>query len=180
MTEPGEACFTRLAFAGALGAFVLIGALDAAYGPLLHPISERFGVSLAFAGTVISVNFAGALVGVLSALAGLRRVPARPVAAFAQAGVAAGCLTVAVSRSWPVLALGVFITGIGFGATDASLNQLMSRTRAYGRAARLTTLNAAFGAGAVLGPVVTGVLGSRALVLGFVIASVIACVMATL
>jgi MFS transporter, FHS family, glucose/mannose:H+ symporter len=177
LTEPGETSFTRLAFAGSLGAFVLIGAIDAVYGPLLRPISHRFAVSLAFAGTVISVNFAGALIGVLCALAAFRRAPTRPIATFAQAAVAAGCLTIAFSRNWPLLTLGVFITGIGFGATDFSLNQLMTRTRARGRAARLTILNAAFGAGAVLGPVCANLLGGRTLVLGFAIASVIACAM---
>jgi len=178
VTEPGETSFTRLAFAGSLGAFLLIGAIDAAYGPLLRPISHRFAMSLASAGTVISINFAGALIGVLGALAAFRRAPTRPIAAFAQAAVAAGGLTIVFSRNWPLLASGVFITGIGFGATDFSLNQLMARTRARGRAARLTLLNAAFGAGAVLGPICTGVLGVRTLDLGFAIVSVIACAMA--
>jgi MFS transporter, FHS family, glucose/mannose:H+ symporter len=177
LTEPGETSFTRLAFAGSLGAFMLIGAIDAVYGPLLHPLSHRFGVSLAFAGTIISVNFTGALIGVLCALAAFRRAPTRPIATFAQAAVAAGCLTIAVSRNWPLLAVGVFITGIGFGATDFSLNQLMTRTRARGRAVRLTIVNSAFGAGAVLGPVCVNVLGDRTLVFGFAIASVIACAM---
>jgi hypothetical protein len=54
----------------------------------------------------------------------------------------------------------------------------MARTRARGRAARLTILNAAFGAGAVLGPVCANVLGSRTLVLGFAVAAVLACAMA--
>jgi MFS transporter, FHS family, glucose/mannose:H+ symporter len=178
LTEPGEASFTRLAFTGSLGAFVLIGALDSVYGPLLHPISHRFGVPLAVAGTVISINFAGALLGVLSALAASRRAPTRPIATFAQAAVGAGCLTIAVSRGWPVFAAGVFVAGIGFGATDFSLNHLMARTRARGRAARLAILNAAFGVGAVLAPICVGVLGGRILVPGFAIASVIACAMA--
>jgi len=177
LTGPGETSFTRLAFAGSLGAFVLIGAIDSVYGPLLRPLSHRFGVSLAFAGTVISVNFTGALLGVLCALAAFRRAPTRPIATFAQAAVAAGCLTIALSRNWPLLAVGVFITGFGFGATDFSLNHLMTRTRAHGRAARLTILNAAFGAGAVLGPVCANVLGGRTLVLGFAVASVFACAM---
>jgi MFS transporter, FHS family, glucose/mannose:H+ symporter len=177
LTEPGETSFTRLALAGSLGAFVLIGAIDSVYGPLLHPLSHRFGVSLAFAGTIISVNFTGALIGVLCALAAFRRAPTRPIATFAQAAVAAGCLTIAASRNWPLLAVGVFITGIGFGATDFSLNQLMTRTRARGRAVRLTIVNSAFGAGAVLGPVCANVLGSRTLVLGFAVASVFACAM---
>jgi MFS transporter, FHS family, glucose/mannose:H+ symporter len=178
LTEPGETSFTRLAFTGSLGAFVVIGAIDAAYGPLLRPISDRFAVSLALAGTVISINFAGALTGVLCALAAFGRAPTRPIAACAQAVVGVGCLTIALSRGWAVLAVGVFLAGAGFGATDFSLNQLMARTRPHGRGARLTILNAAFGAGAVLAPVCAGILGARTLVLGFAVLSVIAFAMA--
>ena len=56
MTPPETISFTRLAFAASLGAFILIGATDAVFGPLLHPIASGFGVSLAVAGTVISVQ----------------------------------------------------------------------------------------------------------------------------
>jgi MFS transporter, FHS family, glucose/mannose:H+ symporter len=178
LTEREETSFTRLAFAAALGAFVLIGAIDAAYGPLLRPITQRFAVSLPVAGTVISINFAGALTGVLGALASFRRAPRRPIATFALAVLGLGCLTVAAARSWPVLTVGVFLTGAGFGGTDFSLNQLVARTRARGRAARLTILNAAFGAGAVLGPVSVNALGARTLSVGFAVAAAGAFAMA--
>jgi MFS transporter, FHS family, glucose/mannose:H+ symporter len=175
VTEPEETSFSRLAFVAALGAFVLVGSIDAVYGPLLHPISQRFGVSLPVAGTVISISFAGALTGVLCVLAAFRRTPTRPIATFAIATVAAGSLVIAAARAWPVLTIGVFLTGAGFGATDFSLNHLMARTRAHGRAARLTILNAAFGAGAVLGPAVVSVIGGRTLILGFGVVAVGAC-----
>jgi MFS transporter, FHS family, glucose/mannose:H+ symporter len=175
VTEPEQTAFTRLAYVAALGAFVLIGSIDAVYGPLLHPISQRFGVSLPVAGTVISISFAGALTGVLCALTAFRRSPTRPIATFAIGTVAAGSVVVASARTWPVLTVGVFLTGAGFGGTDFSLNHLMARTRPHGRAARLTILNAAFGAGAVLGPVVVSVLGGRTLILGFGVVAVGAC-----
>ncbi len=175
---PEETSFTGVAFTAALGAFVLIGALDAVYGPLLHPITQRFGVSLPVAGTVISINFAGALTGILCVLAVSRRTRGRPIATFALATLGAGCLTIALARAWPVLTVGVFLAGAGFGATDFSLNQLMARTRARGRAARLTILNSAFGAGAVLGPAVVGVLGGRTFSVGFAVAAAGACVTA--
>jgi MFS transporter, FHS family, glucose/mannose:H+ symporter len=175
VTEPEQTAFTRLAYVAALGAFVLIGSIDAVYGPLLHPISQRFGVSLPVAGTVISISFAGALTGVLCALTAFRRAPTRPIATFAIGTVAAGSVVVASARAWPVLTVGVFLTGAGFGGTDFSLNHLMARTRPHGRAARLTILNAAFGAGAVLGPVVVSVLGGRTLILGFGVVAVGAC-----
>lgn len=178
MTPPETISFTRLAFAASLGAFIVIGATDAVFGPLLHPIASGFGVSLAAAGTVISVQFAGALTGVLGVLAILRWAPHLPIATFALTVLVAGSLTIALARTWPVLLVGVYLAGAGFGGTDFSLNTLMSRTARRGRAARLNILNAAFGAGAVLGPAVAGWLGAATLTWGFGIAAVACCALA--
>jgi MFS transporter, FHS family, glucose/mannose:H+ symporter len=177
LTEPGETSFTRTAFAAALAALALAGAISASYGPLLRPVTHRFGVSLPVAGTLISINFAGGLVGTLCALAGFTRAPRRPIATFALGVLGLGCLSIAAARSWPALAIGVFLTGVGFGATDFSLNQMAARSGA-GRAVRLTLLNAAFGTGAVLGPAIVGWLGLRALTVGFAVAAGWAWVMA--
>jgi MFS transporter, FHS family, glucose/mannose:H+ symporter len=177
LTEPGETSFTRAAFTAALGALALAGAISASYGPLLRPVTHRFGVSLPVAGTLISINFAGGLVGTLGALAGFTHAPRRPTATFALGVLGLGCLSIAVSRAWPALAIGVFLTGVGFGATDFSLNQSGARSGA-GRAVRLTLLNAAFGTGAVLGPAIVGWLGLRALTVGFAVAAGWAWVMA--
>lgn len=177
MTEPGETSFTRAAFAAALGALALAGAISASYGPLLRPVTDRFGVSLPVAGTLISINFAGGLAGTLGALAGFTRAPRRPIATFALGVLGLGCLSIAAARGWPTLAIGVFLTGIGFGATDFSLNQSGARSGA-GRAVRLTLLNAAFGTGAVLGPAIVGWLGLRALTVGFTLAACWAWAMA--
>jgi len=177
LTEPGETSFTRAAFAAALAALALAGAISASYGPLLRPVTDRFGVSLPVAGTLISINFAGGLVGTLGALAGFTRAPRRPIATFALGVLGLGCLSIAAARAWPELAIGVFLTGIGFGATDFSLNQMAAQSGA-GRAVRLTLLNAAFGTGAVLGPAIIGWLGLRALTVGFAVAAGWAWVMA--
>jgi fucose permease len=177
LTEPGETSFTRAAFAAALGALALAGAISASYGPLLRPVTDRFGVSLPVAGTLISINFAGGLAGTLGALAGFTRAPRRPIATFALGVLGLGCLSIAAARAWPTLAIGVFLTGVGFGATDFSLNQSGARSGA-GRAVRLTLLNAAFGTGAVLGPAIVGWLGLRALTVGFALAACWAWAMA--
>jgi MFS transporter, FHS family, glucose/mannose:H+ symporter len=177
LTEPSETSFTRAAFAAALAALALAGAISSSYGPLLRPVTHQFGVSLPVAGTLISINFAGGLAGTLGALAGFTRAPRRPISAFALGVLGLGCLSIAASRAWPTLAIGVFLTGIGFGATDFSLNQSAARSGA-GRAVRLTLLNAAFGIGAVLGPAIVGWLGLRALTVGFAVAAGWAWVMA--
>lgn len=178
MNRPEEVSFSRWAFATALGAFLLIGAIDAAYGPLLATISVRFGVSLPSAGTVISIYFAGALAGVLCALPGLRRVSGRAVMTGAMITLAGGCLGIALSRSWWALLASVFLTGTGFGATDFTLNQLMAATAARHRAARLNVLNATFGIGAVAGPIIVNALKGATLTLGFAAGAAAACVLA--
>jgi fucose permease len=162
----------------ALGAFLLIGSIDAAYGLLLRPIATRFGVSLPVAGTVISVYFAGALVSVPVVLAAFRRGPPHRVAVAALAVLAVGCLAISLAGAWLILLAAVLVSGLGFGATDFGLNQLGARTAADGRAARLTILNAAFGAGAILGPVIVSQLGEQALTAGFAAAAGLACVLA--
>ncbi|HXF21217.1 MAG TPA: MFS transporter, partial [Streptosporangiaceae bacterium] len=178
MSQAEETSFSRVAFVAALGAFLLIGSIDAAYGLLLRPIATRFGVSLPVAGTVISVYFAGALVSVPVVLAAFRRGPPHRVAVAALAVLAVGCLAISLAGAWLILLAAVLVSGLGFGATDFGLNQLGARTAADGRAARLTILNAAFGAGAILGPVIVSQLGEQALTAGFAAAAGLACVLA--
>ena len=178
MSQAEETSFSRVAFVAALGAFLLIGSIDAAYGLLLRPIATRFGVSLPVAGTVISVYFAGALVSVPVVLAAFRRGPPHRVVVAALAVLAVGCLAISLAGAWLILLAAVLVSGLGFGATDFGLNQLGARTAADGRAARLTILNAAFGAGAILGPVIVSQLGEQALTAGFAAAAGLACVLA--
>jgi fucose permease len=178
LSQAEETSFSRVAFIAALGAFLLIGSIDAAYGPLLRPVATRFGVSLPAAGTVISVYFAGALASVPVVLAGFRRGPPHRIPVAALAVLAVGCLTISLAGAWLILLAGVLVSGLGFGATDFGLNQLSARTRMDGRAARLTILNAAFGAGAILGPVIVSQLGEQALTAGFAAAAGLACVLA--
>jgi FHS family glucose/mannose:H+ symporter-like MFS transporter len=173
-----EVSFSRWAFVAALGVFLLIGALDAAYGPLLRIISIRFEVSLPTAGTVLSVYFAGALAGVLGALACLRRLSGRRVMIGALATLAVGCAGVAASREWLAFLSSVLLTGTGFGALDLTLNRLLAATEPRHRVARLSTVNAAFGAGAVAAPFVVSTLKGWTLTYGFAAAAALACLLA--
>jgi MFS transporter, FHS family, glucose/mannose:H+ symporter len=178
VSKVSEVSFSRSALVAAMGVFLLIGAIDAAYGPLLRIISLRFGVSLPTAGTVLSVYFAGALVGVVSALALLRRVSGRTVLVGALAALALGCAGVAASRAWPAFLSFVLLTGTGFGTLDFTLNRLLAATESRHRMARLNTVNAAFGAGAVAAPFIVSALKAGTLTLGFAAAAALACMLA--
>jgi MFS transporter, FHS family, glucose/mannose:H+ symporter len=171
--------FSRLAFACSLLAFMLIGAISAAYGPLLRSISVRFAVALPTAGSLLSIQFLGASAGVIAAWTMLRRFTGRVVMTVALLTLAMGCAAIASSRAWWFLAGAAALTGVGCGAIDFSLNQLMAATQARHRAVRLNILNAAFGAGAVAGPAVVTALRNAALTHGSLAAAVVACVLAT-
>ncbi len=178
MSQASEVSFSRSALVTAMGVFLLIGAIDAAYGPLLRIISLRFGVGLPTAGAVLSVYFAGALAGVVSALALLRRLSGRTILVGALVALALGCAGVAASRSWLAFLGSVLLTGTGFGALDFTLNRLLAATESRHRVARLNIVNAAFGAGAVAGPFVVSALKAGTLTLGFAAAAALACVLA--
>ena len=146
----------------AIGAtFLLIGMVVSAYGPLLQILSHRFDVSLPIAGGVLSAHFAGALVGVLGSMRAMERLPNRHVVVAALGFVAVGCALVALAPAWPVMLAAVFFLGIGFGALDIGLNQIVAHSRGARRTAVLNMLNGAFGLGAVLGPILVALFGEH-------------------
>jgi FHS family glucose/mannose:H+ symporter-like MFS transporter len=156
---------SRLAFLAACGTFLLIGALAAAYGPLLGQFTRRFDVSLPTAGVVLSASFGGALLGVAVMMALIERFSGRLVMAGALAVLALGCAAVAVALSWPALLAAVLVVGAGAGALDFGLNQLLAHSAVAGgsSSARLNVVHAQYGIGAVLGPLLVAATGDGAL-----------------
>ncbi len=147
-----EVYFRPSALAGATSSFVLMGASASIYGPLLVAFSHRFHESVPAAGVVISVNFVGALLGVLLGWISIKRVTGGTVLATAAALLGVGALASALVRPWPLFLVAVFVVGLGFGGLDFSLNTLLTRTAERGRALRLNVTNAGYGVGAVVGP----------------------------
>src|ERR1700744_5836852 len=64
-TGKPSAPLTPVALAGCCAAFVLIGAMQALYGPAIPAFRSRFGVSPSVAGLGLSADFAGALIGIV-------------------------------------------------------------------------------------------------------------------
>jgi fucose permease len=142
-------------------AFLMIGIIASAYGPLLQIFAHRFDVSLPIAGSVLSAHFAGALAGVIGSMRAMERLPNRQVVVAALGFVVAGCVLIAVAPAWPVMLAAVFVLGIGFGALDIGLNQIVAHSAGARRTAVLNMLNGAFGIGAVLGPILVSLLGEH-------------------
>jgi MFS transporter, FHS family, glucose/mannose:H+ symporter len=135
------------------GTFLLLGVVVGAFGPLLEHLTRRFAVSLPVAGATISVYFTGGLVGVFAAMRAAESVSGRALVMTANAVAAAGCAVVAFAPSWPFFLAGVTVIGLGFGALVLGLNQLVAYSEGPRRAALLNALNAAYSAGAVVGPI---------------------------
>jgi len=129
-----------------------MGAQGAAYGPLLGPLTHRFGVDLPTAGATISANFTGGLIAVTASLWLLARVPARRFVWSGLGLTALGGLGVALAPAWPLFLAGVAVAGTGFGALDIGLTNIVAHSEGSHRSAPLNLVNAAYGLGAVAGP----------------------------
>jgi fucose permease len=76
--------------------------------------------------------------------------------------MAGGGLIFALAGAWPPAVGGAFVLGLGFGGIDYGLNVMVASGFGASSTAMLNILNAHFGLGAVAGPMLLGVLGSRA------------------
>ena len=141
--------------------YLLLGMVVGAFGPLLEDLTHRFGVSLPVAGATISIYFAGGLVGVFAAMRTMEGLSGRALVGAADGIAAVGCIAVALAPSWPLFLAGVFVIGIGFGALVLGLNQLVAYSEGTRRAALLSGLNAAYSAGAVVGPIVVAAFAAQ-------------------
>jgi MFS transporter, FHS family, glucose/mannose:H+ symporter len=121
-----------------------MGASQAVYGPLLPGWRARFALVEWQAGLLPSALFAGSVLAIL--LAGRGWLPL--LAAFGFMATGAGLLALSLGYWWVLV--GSIGLGIGFGGLSLGIN---SRFTALGPGL-LNFLNACFGIGSVLGPLV--------------------------
>ncbi len=122
------------------------------FGPLLISFSHRFNLSLPTAGTVLSIFFVGALLGVPAGYVSVKRWRGNTVLSVLMVLMGLGAVAAALSKNWSEFLVGVFVMGLSFGGVDFSLNTLLVRTEPQHRGHRLSLANAGYGVGAVVGP----------------------------
>jgi fucose permease len=144
--------FSRPAAVASCVAFVLIGMLQALYGPAVPGLREEFGLSPSGAGLGLSLHFTGGVAGVLAFNAIHSRISNRALLAASYSLMAAGGAGFALAPNWPLALAAAFLGGLGFGGIDYGLNQLFAVGFGDRSTAMLNVLNAHFGIGAVLGP----------------------------
>ncbi|MEV6684803.1 MFS transporter [Streptomyces sp. NPDC051130] len=157
----GKPLLTSLAIVASCVAFVVIGALQALYGPAIPALREEYGISPAVAGLSLSAHFVGALAGVLIYHLLRGRLNNRVLLGGSYVLMAAGAAVFAFSPAWVLALVGTFVIGLGFGGIDYGLNQLFAVGFGHRSTAMLNLLNGHFGIGAITGPALIGWLGAE-------------------
>lgn len=146
-------------------AFLMLGVLQAMYGAAFPLFQARYGVGAAVVGWVASAHFLGSasappLVGWL-----LTRVSLRAVVAGSAVVLGAGVTGVALAPTWALAVTGALVGGLGLGGVSAALNAAYASigTRA------VNLVNAVFGVGSILSPLLVLALGGRSLALPFLV-----------
>ncbi|MEU0073938.1 MFS transporter [Streptomyces sp. NPDC006332] len=154
--------------------FVLIGALQALYGPAIPAFREEFGLTPSAAGLGLSAHFVGGVAGVLLFDRLYGRLGNRQILGASYLLMAIGAAGFALAPNWPAALAAALFAGLGFGGIDYGLNQLFAVGFGHRSTAMLNILNAHFGLGAILGPALVGAVGSAhypAVFLGFAVAN---------
>ncbi|MFF6880317.1 MFS transporter [Streptomyces sp. NPDC012474] len=153
--------FSRAAVVASCAGFVLIGALQALYGPAIPALRAEFGLSPSAAGLGLSAHFVGGVAGVLLFDRLYGRVGNRRILGSSYLLMAVGAAGFALAPDWPTALAAALLAGLGFGGIDYGLNQLFAVGFGHRSTAMLNILNAHFGIGAILGPAVIGTVGSE-------------------
>ncbi|WKX06660.1 sugar MFS transporter [Streptomyces sp. NL15-2K] len=171
---PDAPVFSPAAVVASCVGFVLIGALQALYGPAIPAFREEFGLTPSGAGLGLSAHFVGGVAGVLLFDRLYGRIGNRQILGASYLLMAVGAAGFALAPNWPTALAMALLAGLGFGGIDYGLNQLFAVGFGHRSTAMLNILNAHFGIGAILGPALIGAVGSEhypAVFLGFALAN---------
>lgn len=144
-----------LLFAG-IASFVLMGAAQSLYGPALPAFSRMFGVELGTAGLIVSAHWIGCAVGV----AGMFLIGPRITPRHVLVMMGAGAALIAVGLGWLVSLLGAVVFGAGYGCATVVFNPRVLRAFGPRGPAMVSLLNATFGIGAIVAPLVFVAVGN--------------------
>jgi Fucose permease len=147
----------RLVWLGCLS-YMVIGMAHVVAGAVLVPLIGAYGVDYGDGGQFIMNQFLGFLVGVLGAPSATRRLGRRSALVLAL-----GCLTAAEAAysllpPWGWMLAAAPIAGIGFGMTEAVLGAIIIEFVTDGKASAMAKLETFFGIGALVMPIVAGLL----------------------
>jgi FHS family glucose/mannose:H+ symporter-like MFS transporter len=178
VVKPQRESAAPMVTAAGFAAFLLLGSVQASYGPSIPHIASRFGVSVGASGLVVSAYFLGECIGV--AMLGLtesrwgfgRRL------SVSTALFSLGLLAAAAAPAWPLLLLAVCVAGCGAGGLVILINVYFATRFGTRSPAMLSFVNAVYGVGSFLGPALIGLTSSYSEVFVGVAALALVCLAA--
>lgn len=151
--------FTPLGITSSFGGMLLIGALEALYGPSLIRLVERFETSPSAVGIVVSAHFIGGVLGVLGIQNAHARIGNRITLSAGYVLLLLGSLGFAWAPTLILAIAASAAAGLGFGALDYAFSHLFAVAFGSGSGKMLNLLHGFFGIGAVLAPLAVAVFG---------------------
>ncbi len=146
----------RSTLAVSCASIFVVGILSGALGPFLPLLSGRIGVPVEALGALFTALFLGALAMQLAGGWLNERVGLRNMLVAGAAMLTLGILGVTASPSLPALLLCAFLAGAGQGTLDISTNLLVAAVfEEKAVVSAVNVLHFAFGAGAVISPLLT-------------------------
>ncbi len=146
----------RRAVISSIVLFVLLGAATASLGAALPAIRVLYPAGASSGGRLVSLYMLGSLIAI--AVGGLGEKRLRPAWAITSliGFFAVGCVGIGLAPDWLVLQLAAIAAGAGFGGLALYINTAFVQALGDRNLVLLNLLNAAYSAGAVAGPVLTG------------------------
>jgi MFS transporter, FHS family, glucose/mannose:H+ symporter len=142
-----------------IATFVSMGIGQALYGPALPSFVRTFGLTGGAEGWLLSAHWIGCLIGVGAMYALGARISPRAVVLV----MAAGSAGVALAPAWGLVVLAALVYGAGYGMATAVFNPRVLGAFGRGGPSMLSLLNATFGIGAILAPLLFVALGQERL-----------------
>ncbi|WP_051386375.1 MFS transporter [Actinokineospora inagensis] len=150
---------TRVRVVAGFLVFVAVGMVSASLGAGLPFLRARYGLGPAGGGSVISAYNLGALAAVLGNAVLGRFVPRGVAAVGPLVAFGVGCAGMVLAPGWAVVLGAAVVGGAGFGGLVVHLNTVFARGFGARGVLMVNLLNAAFGVGAVIGPLLTSAVG---------------------
>lgn len=135
--------------------FAALGMAIAAVGPALPEFARVARIDVSSVGLIYSALFAGFLASQITASVILDRRGTRTVILGSLGVFAAGSIGLALSFSLATLVLASAVLGVGYGFSTISMNLVASRLLTHRPAFVVNLVNVLYGAGTVIGPLIT-------------------------